>query len=239
MVAKTNLLRYLSVGVTWTYLASCSQADSNQIVSKKSGTNADKVLAKGGDAVSGNPTHPKEEVAVDPNAKVQNVTPKPQEPGNLEKTKADNAALLASGKLITQFNVTNPMGWGTSSKNPIVVKVPVTEAGALIVPPTLPTNQQVAGVKDSLVGDEAFAGVNSLYAGIKFCNDTNIAIQLHSSGNGPVNHGREIAAGTCQIMMVVRALANSGSTYDHKLGAGKGSVFVKLVKVLPDGSEMP
>lgn len=237
MGTRNNLLRYLSFGVTWTYLASCSLADSNQIVSKKSGAGADKVLANGSDAVSGDPTHPKEEVAVDPNAK--NAIPNSKKAVPLEKAQADNAALLASGKLITQFNVTDPIGWGTSTLNPIVVKVPVTEAGAIIVPPTLPSNQQVAGVKDTLVGDAAFSGVNSLYAGIKFCNDTPSAIQLHSSENGPVNHGKEIAAGSCQIMMVVRAVANSGSTYDHKLGAGKGSVFIKLVKVLPDGSEMP
>ncbi len=242
MGTKSRVLRGLSYGVTWIYLASCSQADSNQILSKTSGTTSDKVLTKkDSDAVSVDPTHPKQEVPIDPNAKkAPPSTPEmAKEPVSVDKTKADNAATLASGKVITQFNVTNPISWGTSAANPIVVKVPVTAAGTLIVPPTLPTNQQVAGVKDTLVGDAAFTGVNSLYAGIKFCNDTTVGIHLHSSANGPVNHGREIAAGTCQIMMVVRALANNGATYDHKMGAGAGSVFIKLVKVLPDGSEMP
>ena len=238
MVTKDIAVKWISVGLVSSYFIGCSGAESPKIVGKKlvsqEATSGDASPSKDDPA-----THPAVETPVEANP-VGNTEalPKPEVVAG-DKQKVENLALLASGKLITQVNITNADGWGTSAANPVVVKIPVTAAGALIVPPALPQDQQVPCMKDNPAGDTPFAGVNSLHAGIKFCNDSGTAIQLHSSARGPVNHGSSIATGTCQIMLVVRGVAADGATYDHMKGAGNGSVFMKLVKVLPDGSEMP
>lgn len=241
MGTKKIAAKWLSVGLASSYFISCSQADSTQIAGKKLLSSEAKTEDASGAKDDPN-THPAVETPVDSNAgntnPVSEVVPTP-EALEVDKMKAENLALLSSGRLITQYNVTNTAGWGTSAANPVLVKVPVNAAGELIVPPVIPQDQQVPGMKDNLAGDTPFAGVNSLHAGIKFCNDSGAAIHLHSSARGPVNHGSSIATGTCQIMLVVRGVANNGSTYDHIRGAGNGSVFMKLVKILPDGSVMP
>ena len=237
MATKTNVLKYLGLSLAWT-LVSCSQADSYEITAKKksafSGSSADDALGEGSH------TH---DVEDDQQTEVANAQPvasntEGQKVVTPEQTKTANLAMLASGKLITQFNVKDPVGFGTSAANPIVVKIPVSKEGVFTPPNTTTLRQQVLGFKDSLMGDTPFGGVTNVHAGIKICNDTTAPIQLHSGGTGPVEHGSPIQADKCAIMLVARGVANSGATYRHG-GPPAQKVFIKLVKVLPDGSEMP
>ena len=237
MATKTNVLKYLGLSLAWT-VVSCSQSDSYEITAKKSSPPPE---VSGDDALGDEPhSHGVED---DQQTEVPNAQPvasntEGQKVVTPEQTKTANLAMLASGKLITQFNVKDPAGFGTSAANSIVVKIPVSKEGVFTPPNTTNLRQQVPGVKDSVMGDTPFAGVTNIHAGIKFCNDTMVAIQLHSGGTGPVEHGSPIQADKCAIMLVARGVANSGATYRHG-GPPAQKVFIKLVKVLPDGSEMP
>jgi len=243
MATKTNVLKYLGLSLAWT-VVSCSQADSYVITAKKnsapSEVSVDDAL---GSHTHDDPLDNQVEVEAEKDNCGANLQPfisnaEGQKVVSPEQTKSDNLTMLACGKLISQFNVKDPAGFGTSAANPIVVKIPVSKEGVFTPPNTTVLKQQVPGVKDSLMGDKPFAGVTNLHAGMKICNDTANNLQLHSDNSGPVEHGDPIQAGTCAIMLVARGVANSGATYRHG-DEKKQKVFIKSVKVLPDGSEMP
>ena len=235
-----------ALGVTGIFMFSCSQEDSTAI--KLKGANGQNQIVK--DETSGHgPVASSDDATVTQSQDPATVSPKttpppavlpPVVPPNPATEQAANVAMLTAGRVVTQVNITNPVAWGTSAAAPIEIKVPVTAAGALIVPATLPGDQQVPGVKDNLAGDTPFAGVTTLHGELKVCNDSTRAIQLHSGGGGPFKHGDTgIAVGTCQIMLVNNLAANPGGTYDHMQGAGAGAVLFKFKKILPDGSVMP
>jgi hypothetical protein len=221
------------------FMLSCSKDESSAIKLKDKGIQQQVASGHGPTPDTTNPNANQEQdaTAVPPAEKPPVETPKVK--ANPDAAKAANVAMLASGRVVTQVSITNAVGWGTSAATPIEIKVPVTAAGALILPPTLPATQQVAGVKDNLAADTPFEGVTTLHAALKVCNETGRGIQLHSGGGGPFKHGNAIATGTCQIMLVNNLANNPGSSYDHMQGSNAGNVLFKFRKILPDGSEMP
>lgn len=229
------------LSVSGFFMLSCSKDESSVIKLKDSSSQKQVASGHGPTPDTTNPVANQEQdaTAVPPAKTPPVVVAPPKVEGTPDAAKAANVAMLTSGRVVTQVVITNPVAWGTSAASPIEIKVPVTAAGALILPPTLPTTQQVAGVKDNLAADTPFDGVTTLHAELKVCNETGRGIQLHSGGGGPFRHGNAIATGTCQIMLVNNLAANPGSTYDHMQGANAGNVLFKFKKILPDGSEMP
>ena len=152
-----------------------------------------------------------------------------------------NKAMLDSGRLVTQFNITNAAAWGTSTTARLKLKVAVDAAGAVIVPATLPAIEQIPAVKDKPADDAKFVGVTTLVSTMKICNDSGAAIYLHSQGNAPFKHGNgPIATGTCQQFLVDRLTATDGGSYDHTAGNNVANyVYLQIEKIGPDGNVVP
>ncbi len=164
--------------------------------------------------------------------------PKPVDPEPKSDARAEGIkAMLAAKRLVSEYNVTDVKNWGTSKDKRIEILIAVDATGKALVPTGI-NNPELNGNLDASK-DPSFK-TTMIHSTLKICNQTPGDIRLHAEGGLPFGHGMSnIAKGACTIYLLKNAnMVADGKSWDHIIGS-KLPVYFKVVKIKPDGSEMP
>ncbi len=195
------------------------------------------------DSADAKPSEPSKDTTADvpkiptvPTTPVPTPTPAEPEPKvdeRLEKIKA----MLSAKRLVSEYTVSDSKNWGTSKDKRIEILVAVDDKGKALVPTGI-NNPELNGNTDASK-DPSFK-TTMVHSTLKICNQAKSEIRLHAEGGLPFGHGMaNINKGACTIYLLKNSnMVADGKSWDHIIGS-QFPVYFKVVKIKPDGTEMP